>query len=217
MAASSFARVWARFAEAGLMLRADARLPSVATMVAGGPIAGSWWSHPLAHPIYDVCQELAHHPDVLIVKLVGGKVTYLHRRLWAPLLAVGTSGAPWQRRGLSAPARALARRVAARETLRLDELRPGRAAPRGAVGAAARELETRLAVYSEDVHTDRGAHTKRLESWRHWSGRAGPVGALSAEAGEVELERAVRSYAGDAWRASLVPWAAARARPRSRR
>jgi len=210
-ARASFAKVWKRFEQAGMLLRSDARLPSVASLVAGAPIAGSWWSHPLAHPIYDVCQQLEHHPDVILVKLVAAKVTYLHRPLWAALLGAAGSGAAWQTAGLSAPARALAGRVAARGVLRMDELRAERGAVAKARGGAPRELEARLLVYSEDVHTERGAHAKRLESWEHWSRRIGRLPACGAAEGEAELEAAVRRYAGPEWRDALLPWSVARA------
>ena len=40
----------------------------------------------------------------------------------------------------------------------------------------ASELETRLLVYSEQFHSESGAHVRRLESWVHWSRRIGDVG-----------------------------------------
>src|ERR1700694_3508803 len=91
----------------GLLLQQDALLPNVVAAVAGKPVHGSWWAHPLGHTIYDSLNALAGHPDVLVTRLVHGKVTFVHRRLWAAVLAVGQSQAPWQFARLSAPARAL--------------------------------------------------------------------------------------------------------------
>jgi hypothetical protein len=68
--------------EGALLESARGPLPSVAALVAGGAIRGSWWSHPRSHAIFAVVTRLRDDPDVVAVRLVGGKVTLLHRRLW---------------------------------------------------------------------------------------------------------------------------------------
>ena len=79
----------ALLAEHGMLLEsARGPLPSVAALVAGGPIRGSWWAHPNSHEIYAVVNGLADSPDVLRMRLVGGKVTLVHRRLWPALVRV---------------------------------------------------------------------------------------------------------------------------------
>lgn len=60
--------------------------PSLAETVAGGPIRGSWWSHPKANDIFRCSRAIRQSPDVLVCRLVGGKVTYVHRRLWPALV-----------------------------------------------------------------------------------------------------------------------------------
>jgi hypothetical protein len=70
-------------------------VPSLAEAIAGGPIRGSWWGHPKAHEIFRVAEAVSENPDVLVCKLVGGKVTYVHRRLWPALVRL----APRFRRG----------------------------------------------------------------------------------------------------------------------
>ena len=70
----------------GILLESDARLPSVAGLVAGEPVRGSWWGHPRGQNIYRIAGWLGEHPDVVVSKLVSGKVTYVHggcgRRCW---------------------------------------------------------------------------------------------------------------------------------------
>lgn len=61
-------------------------VPNVAERVAGGPIRGSWWGHPKAQAIFRVTRGLRVSPDVLVCRLVDGKVTYVHRRLWPALV-----------------------------------------------------------------------------------------------------------------------------------
>ncbi len=74
-------------AEHGVVL-ASARgpVPSVAEAVAGEPIKGSWWSHPRGHEIFAALEAIDDSPDVKCFKLVGGKVTLVHRRLWPALV-----------------------------------------------------------------------------------------------------------------------------------
>jgi hypothetical protein len=70
------------------MLLESARgpLPNVAELVAGEPIRGSWWAHHDSHAIFAVINEVADSPDVVRIRLVEGKITLVHRRLWPALV-----------------------------------------------------------------------------------------------------------------------------------
>src|SRR5438093_284709 len=59
-------RVLSILAREGLLLLSDARLPSIAGLVAGAPVRGSWWGHPAGQAIYQVSEALADHPDVAV-------------------------------------------------------------------------------------------------------------------------------------------------------
>ena len=63
-------------------------VPSLAEAVAGGKIRGSWWAPPQSQQIYAVTRAIRDCPDVLVCRLVGGKITYVHRRLWPALVRV---------------------------------------------------------------------------------------------------------------------------------
>ena len=65
-------------------------VPSLAEAIAGGPIRGSWWGHPRSHEIFRVAEAVCESPDVLVCKLVEGKVTYVHRRLWPALVKLAS-------------------------------------------------------------------------------------------------------------------------------
>jgi len=56
--------------------------PSLAETIAGGRIRGSWWGHPKGRDIFRAAAMVSDNPEVLVCKLVDGKVTYVHRRLW---------------------------------------------------------------------------------------------------------------------------------------
>ncbi len=61
-------------------------VPSLAEAVAGGPIRGSWWGHARGREIFAVTRAVRDCPDVLVCRLVDGKITYVHRRLWPALV-----------------------------------------------------------------------------------------------------------------------------------
>jgi hypothetical protein len=147
----------------GILLVTDPVLPSVTAIVAGEAVSGSWWSHARSHEIYAVLTSLEEEQGLLRAKLIGKKETFIHRSLWPELFAIATSREEWQMSGLSARARALLEKVDRYGAVRLDEL--GRGFDRKALSRAARELEERLLVHGDQIHTEKGAHAKLLEGW----------------------------------------------------
>jgi hypothetical protein len=78
--------VTAALIEHGMLLQsARGPIPNVAELVAGEPINGSWWGHPQGHAIFNVLGALDDSPDIVRLRLVNGKVTLVHRRLWPAL------------------------------------------------------------------------------------------------------------------------------------
>lgn len=65
-------------------------VPSFAEAVAGGPIRGNWWGHPKGKEIFRLSAEICESPNVLVCKLIDGKVTYVHRRLWPALVKLAS-------------------------------------------------------------------------------------------------------------------------------
>jgi len=163
MAPSAEKQVLREIEKRGILLVTDPVLPSVTGIIAGEPVSGSWWSHARAHEMYAVLTSLEEEQGVLRVKLISKKETFVHRSFWPQLFAVATSREDWQTTGLSARARALLEKVETYGAIRLDEL--GRGFDRKALSRAARELEEKLLVHGDQVHTDKGAHAKLLSSW----------------------------------------------------
>ena len=91
----------------GLLLLNDPALPSLCRLVAGARVRGSWWAHPGAQEIFKVYDALEDHPDVLLLKLISRKVTYVHRQLWPQIVAIGRARELWQAKDLSTAARKL--------------------------------------------------------------------------------------------------------------
>jgi hypothetical protein len=78
---------WVR--EQGVVMQsARGPVPSLSERIAGGPIRGSWWGHPSGHEIYRVLNRVRASPDVVATRLINGKVTLIHRRLWPALVRV---------------------------------------------------------------------------------------------------------------------------------
>jgi len=71
----------------GIVLQAArGPVPSLAEAITGAPIRGSWWAHAKGHEIFRVAEAVSDSDDVLVCKLVDGKITYVHRRLWPALV-----------------------------------------------------------------------------------------------------------------------------------
>ncbi len=174
----------------GLALLQDAKLLNVVRIVSGETLRGSWWSHRDAHRIFAVLESLEAHPDVVAAKLVGGKVTFLHRRLWPALLGVALVREEWQTRALSSEARVLWRALDRGESMQV-------------VGPAAKSIEIRLLARSEQVHTSGGKHVTHLEPWSVWATRVRCSAPLAVGDAKRVLEAAVIGIGGAP---SLLPW-----------
>ena len=75
----------------GIVLQAArGSLPNLAETIAGGAIRGSWWGHPKGKEIFHAVKTIGASPNVLVCKLVEGKITYVHRRLWPALIKLAS-------------------------------------------------------------------------------------------------------------------------------
>lgn len=69
-----------------VFLSARGPIPNLAEAVAREPIRGSWWGHPKGKAIFRAASSVAASPDVVVCRLVNGKLTFVHRRLWPALV-----------------------------------------------------------------------------------------------------------------------------------
>ena len=58
-------------------------VPRLTGAIVNQPIRGSWWAHRESHHIFAVLQAVTATEDILVCRLVDGKVTLVHRRLGA--------------------------------------------------------------------------------------------------------------------------------------
>jgi len=189
------ADVLTALARTGLLLQQDKHALNVVTLVTGETLRTSWWSHPKAQLIFAVLSRLDDHADVLPSKLLGGKVTFVHRSLWPALLAVASpdenTAEPWQTAGLSTPARRLLESINEAEH------------PIRHSGAVVKLLESRLLVHAHEIHTESGKHEIVLQPWSMWAKAARVKPLRSVAAAKQQLEEAAQAIGAAA---SALPW-----------
>jgi GNAT superfamily N-acetyltransferase len=71
-----------------VLVSAGGPAPRLTDAIAGEPVHGSWWAHPKGREIFGVLQAVTASNDVLVCRLIDGKVTLVHRRLWPALVRV---------------------------------------------------------------------------------------------------------------------------------
>ncbi len=191
----------------GLLPFTDWEAPSLVSMVAGGPVSGSWWGDPAGQLIYEVGEALYSDPDVLVVRLWLGKLTLVHRCLWPPLLRIGKARAAWQIDGLSEVASQLLARVEREKIVRSDHLPVD--FPWGTQGfrTGLRSLDRRLLVLTRSVHTRTGAHALEAESWKAWGARTrSPPFPKSVASAQLVIEHAARRLTPGVEPHLSLPW-----------
>jgi hypothetical protein len=77
-----------------VLVSARGGLPTLTEAIAGEPIRGSWWGHPQGRRIFAILGRVTDSDDVLVCRLVDGKRTIVHRRLWPALVRMATTFAP---------------------------------------------------------------------------------------------------------------------------
>jgi len=71
-----------------VLVSARGTAPTLTHAIAGEAIKGSWWAHPQGKHIFAVLQRVNDDPDVALCRLLGDKLTLVHRRLWPALAAL---------------------------------------------------------------------------------------------------------------------------------
>lgn len=66
---------------------AHGKVPTFVDFVAGERVT-RWWSHAKSQLIFALTRAMRDSPDVLTCRLIDGKITYVHRRLWPALVKI---------------------------------------------------------------------------------------------------------------------------------
>ena len=77
-----------RFVRAKGVVLESARgpVPNLVEAIVGAPVKGSWWGHAKGKEIFNLLNALRDTGEVLVCRLVGDKVTYVHRDAWPALV-----------------------------------------------------------------------------------------------------------------------------------
>jgi hypothetical protein len=79
-----------------VLMSAKGTAPRLTEAIIGEPIKGSWWAHPQSHHIFAILEAVTDSEQVLVCRLINGKVTLVHRRLWSSLVRVASRFRPEQ-------------------------------------------------------------------------------------------------------------------------
>ena len=79
-----------------VLASAKGPVPRLTEAIAGEPIKGSWWGHPKGQQIFLILEAVTESEAVLVCRLVKGKITLVHRRLWPALVRLAERFAPDQ-------------------------------------------------------------------------------------------------------------------------
>ncbi|TCV96349.1 hypothetical protein EC912_102700 [Luteibacter rhizovicinus] len=69
-----------------VLVSAKGGAPRLTEAIVGESIRGSWWAHPEGRRIFAILSAIAESDQVLVCRLVDGKLTMVHRRLWPSLV-----------------------------------------------------------------------------------------------------------------------------------
>jgi len=74
----------------GVVCEASRRegVPSLVDEIAGEAVRGNWWSHPRSGAIFAATRAVRDSPEILVCRLVDGKITFVHQRLWPALVRI---------------------------------------------------------------------------------------------------------------------------------
>jgi hypothetical protein len=77
-----------------VLVSANGPAPKLTEAIIGEPIKGSWWAHPQGHHIFRIVRAVSESDEVLVCRLVKGKLTLVHRRLWPALVRLAERFGP---------------------------------------------------------------------------------------------------------------------------
>ena len=79
-----------------VLVSAKGAVPRLTEAIVDESIKGSWWAHPKSHHIFAILQAVTESENVLVCRVVDGRVTLVHRRLWPALVRVAERFPPNQ-------------------------------------------------------------------------------------------------------------------------
>jgi hypothetical protein len=147
-----------------ILLLQDKSFPNIVSKIVGGKIVGSWWGHPLANPIYNGLGWLEHNRNVLVIKLLDGKVTYIHESLFSEIYSIVSETRNWQLKNLKPDDLKLFKYVSKKNKVPSDDPQLKNLVKDTKKSFAI--LENKLMLFCEEEHTESGKHIKIFMPWK---------------------------------------------------
>jgi hypothetical protein len=161
-------RLCAELERIGLLLLQDKALPCATTLLAGGPVHGSWWGHALGHYMFAVLERFEDGAGALSVKLINSKVTFVAARLWPTFITLALDQRNMREQTLNQGAQMLLQRASA-GPLRVDHIDAAEFGSKAKLNTLVATLSEHLLAHVSSVHSESGKHVKVLRSWEHWA------------------------------------------------
>lgn len=194
----------------GLLLETDLKFPSIVGFVTGEKIKGTWWGHKKGHEIFSISRKIRDKDDILVVKLISGKVTYIHKRLWTDLISILIAKENWQVDKLSTDGNRALKLVERSGTIRADHLE---AETRNQFKKkdfykAINEIEKVLLIYCNEVHTEKGSHSRLLKTWNQFLKEKGLklTGQSDILAAKIHIDKIVAELNAKYDSKATLPW-----------
>ena len=142
----------------GLMLLQDKLFPNIINSIIGKSISGSWWSHPQGNHIYNGINWAMDQNQVICVKFLSGKNTYIHKKLWPYFFSIVNKARDWQTDKLTDDELKLYS-IISKKSLRSDN-------PLAKLNKnILLKLEKKILFESNEVHSETGKHYKLYKKW----------------------------------------------------
>lgn len=147
-----------------ILLLQDKSFPNIVSKIVNEKISGSWWGHPLANPIYNGLNWLEHNQNVLLIKLLDGKVTYVHESLFSDFYSIVSQARDWQLSKLKSDELNLLKYVSKKNKVLSDDPKLKELVVDSKKSFSV--LEKKLLLYSSEEHTESGKHIKEFLPWK---------------------------------------------------
>lgn len=147
-----------------ILLLQDKIFPNLVSEITGENISGSWWGHSLANPIYNGLQWLEQNRSILVIKLIGGKVTYIDESLFPQIYSIVCEAREWQIKKMKEVDLQILNYISKKKRINSDDPQLAKISkdPKKSLS----NLEKRLLIYATEKHTSSGKHIKEYLVWK---------------------------------------------------
>lgn len=145
-----------------ILLLQDQKFPNIIQLITGDTCKGSWWSHPQANSIYNGLAWLADNSSIFTVKLLDGKMTYLHENLLNDFYTIVMKPRDWQLKKLKQSDLEVFNVIKTNKKISSDDIQYKTIEIKKSLA----RLEKKLLIQGTEQHTKSGKHIKIYHRWK---------------------------------------------------